>query len=179
MTARILLAALPTVLFAACAGAPAAKPAADDTPAVLQPAGGERELTTLTAKGVQIYECRTKKDAPGATEWVFVAPEAELFDHAGKPVGRHYGGPTWESADGSRLVGKVAAKVDAPEPGAIPWLLLTTQSVGTPGAFSKVSAIQRLNTEGGVAQPAAGCSAAALGKTERVGYLADYRLLSR
>ncbi|MED5620953.1 DUF3455 domain-containing protein [Ideonella sp. BN130291] len=179
MTARILVFTLPALLLAACAGGPPARPAADDTPAALKPASGEHALMTLAAKGVQIYECRARKDAPGATEWVFVAPEAELFDGAGKKVGTHYAGPSWESVDGSKLVGKVAARVDAPEPGAIPWLLLTTQSTGPHGTFSKVSAIQRLNTEGGVAPPAAGCTSASVGKTERVGYLADYRLLVR
>ena len=36
----------------------------------------------VPAKGVQIYECRAKKDASAGFEWVFVAPEAELFDAA-------------------------------------------------------------------------------------------------
>jgi hypothetical protein len=37
-----------------------------------------------TAKGVQIYECRAKKGDPAQFEWVFKAPEAELFDRDGK-----------------------------------------------------------------------------------------------
>ena len=36
------------------------------------------------ASGVQIYECRASKDNPARFEWVFVAPEAELFDSAGE-----------------------------------------------------------------------------------------------
>src|SRR4029077_18220659 len=50
------------------------------------------------AKGVQIYECRLKKDTTAQYEWVLRAPEADLFDGRGKRIGRHYGGPTWESS---------------------------------------------------------------------------------
>src|SRR5881392_1689344 len=32
------------------------------------------------AKGVQIYECRVKKDTTAQYEWVLRAPEADLFD---------------------------------------------------------------------------------------------------
>jgi Protein of unknown function (DUF3455) len=118
----------------------------------------------VPAKGVQIYECR-------ASEWVFVAPEAELFDTAGKKIGRHYAGPHWESVDGSRIVGIVKERTAAPAPGAIPWLLLGAKSVGREGAFSKVTSIQRVATAGGVA-PAGGCSQT--GIQARVGYTADY-----
>lgn len=176
---RLALALSAAALLAACA-TPAQPPASDDDiPAALRPGGGERLQAVLLAKGVQVYECRIKKDQPGAAEWVFVAPEAELFDAAGRKVGRHYAGPHWESGDGSKLLGKVAAKADAPEAGDIPWLLLATQSVGGAGAFSRVSAIQRVHTVGGVAPPAAGCTAAQAGRSERVGYQADYRLLAR
>ena len=166
------LALLAPVLLAACA-TPAPT---DDAPAPLRAAQGERLLTVLLAKGVQIYECRAKADKPGVAEWAFIGPEAELLDARGQRVGKHYGGPSWEAADGSKLVGTVKAKADAPEDGAIPWLLLSTKSVGAAGTFSAVSSIQRVNTVGGVAPPAAGCTSAALGKTERVGYTADYRL---
>jgi hypothetical protein len=133
-------------------------------------------LTVLLAKGVQIYQCRAKADQSGVAEWVFTGPEAELLDARGQRVGKHYGGPSWEAADGSKLLGSVKAKADAPEDGAIPWLLLGTRSAGPAGAFSSVTSIQRVNTVGGVAPPAASCTAASVGKTERVGYTADYRL---
>ena len=113
----------------------------------------------------------------GAVEWAFVAPDAELFDAQGARAGKHYAGPHWEARDGSKLVGAVAARADAPQAGAIPWLLLTTKSVGPAGAFSRTTYIQRVNTAGGMA-PATGCSADAIGKTVRVAYSADYRLLA-
>jgi hypothetical protein len=167
------LALIAPVLLATACATPAP---ADDVPPPLRAAQGERLLTVLLAKGVQIYECRAKADKPGVVEWAFIAPEAELLDARGQRVGKHYGGPSWESTDGSKLVGAVKARAEAPEDGAIPWLLLSTRSVGAAGAFSGVSSIQRVNTVGGVAPPAAACTTASLGKTERVGYTADYRL---
>jgi hypothetical protein len=46
------------------------------------------------ATGVQIYECNASKDVPTRFEWVFKAPEADLFDEAGNKIGKHYAGPT-------------------------------------------------------------------------------------
>jgi hypothetical protein len=46
---------------------------------------------------------------PRATDWAFVAPEAELFDAQRRPVGKHYAGPKWERADGSKVAGTVKA----------------------------------------------------------------------
>jgi hypothetical protein len=134
----------------------------------LKPGAKESLALVVPAKGVQIYECR-------ASQWVFVAPEAELFDAAGKTIGKHYAGPHWESADGSKVVGAVKQRADAPAPGAIPWLLLATKSVGSEGAFSKVTSIQRVATVGGVA-PAGSC--AQPGAQARVPYTADYYLFS-
>ena len=175
MDCKTLALVLPALL-AACASQPPAAASAP-VPDTLRPAAGEAVVTTLAARGVQIYECRVKKDNPNATEWAFVAPEAELFDANGKTVGKHYAGPHWESVDGSKIVGSVKARADAPAWGAIPWLLLGTKSVGPAGAFAKVTDVQRLNTAGGVA-PAEGCSGTTLGKTVRVPYTADYVLLA-
>ncbi len=58
---------------------------------------------TLDARGVQIYECRAVAGDPAKYEWAFKAPEADLFDAQGRKVGRHYAGPTWELADGSKV----------------------------------------------------------------------------
>jgi hypothetical protein len=133
-------------------------------------------LGTMAARGVQIYECRAKKDDPQAVEWAFVAPEADLFDPKGTLVGKHYAGPHWESLDGSKVVGSVKARADAPQAGTIPWLLLATKSVGPAGAFAGVTNIQRVNTAGGAAPSAESCTQASLGKRSRVNYTADYVL---
>ena len=141
-------------------------------PSQLAPAANEALAMIVPAKGVQIYECRPSKDG-ARYEWAFVAPEAELFDQHGKGIGSHGAGPHWQSSDGSRIMGKVTQRADAPVPGAIPWLLLATESAGAQGAFSRVSSIQRVNTVGGVA-PAAGCSRETAGRSARIGYSADY-----
>ena len=161
-------------LLAACAVRPA-----QPVPTSLQPPDAPSVLNTLAAKGVQIYECRPKKDQPDTAEWAFVAPEAELFDGQGRRVGKHYAGPSWEADDGSKLVGSVKAKADAANPDSIPWLLLSVRSVGAEGAFSKATYIQRINTLGGQPPSPAACTPARLGKIERIGYTADYRLLGR
>ena len=90
---------------------------------------------------------------------------------AGKKIGKHYAGPHWESLDGSKVVGAVKERADAPAAGSIPWLLLSAKSVGPEGAFSKVTSIQRVATQGGVA-PAGAC--AQPGAKARVPYAADY-----
>jgi hypothetical protein len=141
-------------------------------PSKLTPPANESLAMIVPAKGVQIYECRAGKQA-GQFEWAFVAPEADLFDAQGRVIGRHGAGPFWQSSDGSKIVGTVKERADAPAAGAIPWLLLATKSDGPAGAFSKVTSIQRVNTAGGVA-PATGCSAATAGTTARIAYTADY-----
>lgn len=144
-------------------------------PPALDPGAATRLLTTLSASGVQIYECRAGA-AGAAPAWAFVAPEAELFDDAQRRVGDHGAGPTWTLADGSRIVGSVRGRAAAPRPDAIPWLLLETRSTGTAGRLSAVHRVQRVHTEGGIA-PATGCDAQRIGTQVRVPYRADYRLL--
>lgn len=125
------------------------------------------------AAGVQIYECKASKDDPTRIEWIFKAPEAELFDNVGKKIGRDYAGPTWESNDGSKVVGEVRARYNGPDPNAIPWLLLSAKSNSGSGVFSHTQSIQRLYTAGGK-EPAEGCNQAQVGKEARVTYKAKY-----
>ena len=176
MTAKSSVSAL-AFLLAACASSQSVVPAVS-VPEALKPGANEATIAIVAARGVQIYECRAKSDQPGAYEWAFVAPEADLFDAQGRKIGRHYAGPDWESADGSRITGTVKARADAPQAGAIPWLLLATKSVGPQGAFSHVTSVQRVNTAGGVA-PSSGCAQAAVGTRARVPYTADYHLLAQ
>src|SRR5512135_3342710 len=70
----------------------------------------------VRANGVQIYECKASASDATRFEWVFKAPEAELFDSTGAKIGKHYAGPTWESNDGSKVVGEVQAKDNGPDP---------------------------------------------------------------
>jgi hypothetical protein len=167
------------ITFTALAAIGCASPNGASTPAVpaaLQPAG-EKLTHVVPATGVQVYECRARKDG-GGQEWAFVGPEADLLDRHGRRIGRHYGGPSWEALDGSKVVGSVRERADAPRAGAIPWLLLNARSTGAEGSFSKVTSIQRVNTTGGLA-PRDGCSATSLGQVARVSYTADYHFFAR
>lgn len=155
----------------ALAGCASALPA--NVPQQLQPEAADSHPLTLSAKGVQIYECRASKSAAAGYEWTFVAPGAELFDARGRVVARHGAGPIWQASDGSRIVGTVKQRADAPTPGAIPWLLLNARSVGPDGVFSGVTSVQRVNTAGGVA-PSTGCAHETAGTIARVDYTADY-----
>ena len=69
------------------------------------------------------------------------------------------------------------AGVDAPQAGAIQWLLLRMTSTTGVGEFSDVTFVQRLNTVGGVAL-ATGCDATTAGTDMPVGYSADYYFLT-
>lgn len=173
MKRKILLALIPLALAACSIQPPAVSARVPDN---LRPAESEAPLITLAARGVQIYECRVKKEDPLAMEWAFIAPEAELFDSHGNRVGRHFAGPSWLSTDGSKVVGSTKARADALQRGAIPWLLLATTSVGPDGAFAKVTSIQRINTKGGGAPALGDCTAASLGKQAQVPYTADYAM---
>jgi Protein of unknown function (DUF3455) len=168
MNYSTLLTAGAALLTAACASTQLVVPDA------IQPATNESLATTVGARGVQVYECRVRKDG-GGHEWAFVAPDADLLDAHGKAIGHHGAGPYWQAADGSRVVGTVKARADAPATGAIPWLLLTTKSSGSAGEFSNITSIQRVNTVGGIA-PATPCTAQLTGTPVRVPYTADYRL---
>ena len=97
-----------TPVIAACASPQAPSPAVG-VPDTLRPAANESLAMIVPAKGVQIYECRVKKDQAGY-EWAFVAPDADLFDARGNRIGRHYAGPHWEAADGSKVQAALTAR---------------------------------------------------------------------
>lgn len=141
-------------------------------PASLQVAPSQTLMLEAAATGVQIYTCAPAK-AGGAPEWTLKAPEANLYDAAGKKVATHYAGPTWEASDGSKVVGKMKASA-TPSPGAIAWLLLDVKSTEGTGVFSKITAVQRLATDAGKA-PDEGCTTTSLGTEVRMPYKAVYR----
>jgi len=143
---------------------------AQQIPTQIQPPSDTQLLLQVHAKGDQIYTC---KGDSGQFSWILKAPDAQLFDKGGKSFGKHFAGPSWEAADGSRVIGKTAANAPSPDTDSIPWLLLNVVSREGSGILSRSSAIQRLNTKGGKA-PASGCDAAHAGQELRVPYSADY-----
>lgn len=148
-----------------------------DVPGTLRVAQDQVLTAALHGTGVQIYECRAGAPDPKRFGWVLQAPAAELSDHSGKDVGRHYAGPTWEGYDGSKVVGDVVARDNGPNPGAIQWLLLRAKSNSGKGIFGRTQFIQRLHTIGGVT-PGAGCDADHADGRTRVAYSADYYFYS-
>lgn len=143
---------------------------APNVPADLRSPDGESQIAEAHAKGFQVYSC--KEDA-GTYKWTLKAPDAELFDKAGKKIGRHFAGPTWEWSDQSQVTGKMMASVPSPDADSIPWLLVNAVGHSGDGLFAKVLHIQRLNTKGGKA-PATGCDAAHAAQESRIAYTADY-----
>ena len=142
-----------------------------EVPEKLAAPASERVVLQLHATGSQNYVCRAGADQKFT--WVFEAPEAELFDSRSKVIGKHYAGPTWQHSDGSEVVGKVVARQDAPEPDAIPWLLLTAASHTGNGILTGVTTIQRIRTHGGQ-PPAGGCDDSHNGSKTKSQYSADY-----
>ncbi|HEY6252711.1 MAG TPA: DUF3455 domain-containing protein [Candidatus Angelobacter sp.] len=141
-----------------------------EVPDNLKAPAGEEIVLQAHATGSQIYVCQASADQKFS--WTLKAPEAKLTDANGKVVGTHYAGPTWKHTDGSEVAGKVVNRADAPEPGSIPWLLLTATTHSGTGALSGVTTIQRIHTKGG--QPPAGCDEAHRGNEIKVPYSADY-----
>jgi hypothetical protein len=132
-------------------------------PTTLVPLADQDLAFVLDAIGVQKYVCSS------AGAWVFVAPEADVY-RDNQTFIHHYGGPTWEWLDGSTVVG---ARVDGKtiDPTAIPWLLLRAVSHGAvQGKMTDITAIQRVDTVGGLA-PGGSCTA---GDTAEVPYTAKY-----
>ena len=137
-----------------------------NVPPELRVPDGYKRVLVSVGRGVQIYDC-----VDGA--WKFREPTAAIFDkRTDKVVAIHYVGPTWQSIrDGSKVVGAVKARRDAPNPQRdIPWLLLQATSHTGQGEFGEVHYIQRLDTVGGVA-PAGPCTT---GQTASVPYEATY-----
>jgi hypothetical protein len=142
-------------------------------PSALVVPDGNRLAFKLDAVGVQMYGCQLTTS--GSYAWVLSGPDANLYGRGGRLAGAHYAsptGPTWESLDGSAVIGSrlAAATVDT---NAIPWLLLQAISHSGDGRMSKVTYIQRLSTTGGKA-PASGCDADHVGSVANVDYTATY-----
>src|SRR5271167_4242667 len=76
---------------------------------------GQVLAITAHAVGVQIYACMAGDTDPSHYAWILKGPKATLRSAAGKVLGTHYAGPTWEGRDGSKVVGEVVEKAAAPD----------------------------------------------------------------
>lgn len=136
-----------------------------DLPPTLDVPAGNRIEFQAHGVGVQIY-----KWSAASSSWVFQAPSAVLFHGEGHVVGIHYAGPTWQSTDGSTVVGTKLGAVTV-DPTAIPWLLLEAKTTTGPGIFANVTFIQRIETKGGLAPATPGSID---GQLALVPYSAEY-----
>ncbi|QHW00129.1 DUF3455 domain-containing protein [Spirosoma endbachense] len=117
---------------------------------------GNGRVATYFAQGVQKYKAREKAGSnPITYEWVFVAPEAELYDATNTKAGTHFVGPSWQLTGVNALI--VGQAYDPPksaskDPNTIDWLLLKPKSgIAPTGIFQGVDYIQRIATTGGKA----------------------------
>jgi hypothetical protein len=168
MTAFMQLPVLVLLLFGTIPAQHFARP---DVPAKIAAPANEEVVLMAHASGSQIYVCQAGADQK--LSWTLKAPDAELFDGTGASIGRHFAGPTWKLNDGSEVTGKAAAREDAPEAGAIPWLLINVTGHSGSGTLTRVMTIQRVHTNGGQA-PATGCDDSHTGAESKAAYTADY-----
>ena len=116
------------------------------------------EVARRLGAGVQVYDYD-----PAAGTFTFREPQADLYDldtvtqRGTHSIGPEPGTVQWADADGSRVVAKVRARVDAPPPADpardVQWLQVEAiQNFGT-GIFSDVTVIQRVLTDGGQVPP--------------------------
>ena len=171
----ILTALSAALLLAACAATPAGAPmfSQEGLPDAVKVPAGHRVALETVGVGEITYECRTKANAAGAFEWVFVGPKADLKGRGGNKLGTYFGPPaTWAANDGSAVTGTQVAVAPA-SAGSIPLQLVKANPATGMGAMSSVAYIQRVATRGGVA-PSALCDGTGVGRKEVVTYQADY-----
>jgi hypothetical protein len=132
-------------------------------------------VAAFAAEGTQIYTCTASTTTPTTYAWSAASvPSARLYDSDCALAVTHYAGPHWKANDGSIILGTKVRGVASATAGSIQQLLLSTvPDGGNTGLLSPVTAVQRLNTVGGVA-PATGCDAAHVSGTVAVPYTAEY-----
>ena len=141
--------------------------------------GGNTRVATFFANGVQKYKAQ---EVPGSNpvtyQWVFVAPQADLYDNTNKKVGTHSAGPTWQLSATDSIYGQALnPPKTAPSSDGIDWLLLVPKTGKEPtGVFANVSYVQRVATKGGKAPSSPPVSATDIAD---VPYTAIYRFSKR
>ena len=138
---------------------------------------GNTRVATYYAVGVQKYKARIKAGSnPVEYEWVFVEPQADLYDITNSKVGTHGAGPFWEISPSDSIFAQhfsPARTAPSPDAESIDWLLLMPKNGTTPtGIFTEVDYIQRIATKGGKAPLA---PPASITETAEVKYKTVYR----
>jgi hypothetical protein len=160
-------------------------------PADIAVADGYSPFLRGHAVGTQNYIC-APASTPSGRDWLFIGPQATLFDDDGKQIMTHFQSrnpdaagaiqATWQHSRDTSAVWatKFSGSLDPNfvAPGAIEWLRLDVSgSEFGPAAGDKLERaafIQRINTIGGVKPASAECTAAAINTRRLVPYQADY-----
>jgi hypothetical protein len=173
-SSRLLVASIVAAVAAwPLAQAADAGPTAPVVPTDIAVADGNKLFLVGHAVGVQIYSCNATATGFG---WGPATPRADLYDDSGKVIVKHFGGPSWQAKDGSKVVGKRDTQVSM-DATAIPWLRLSaaSTSAGPNGdRLAHTTFIQRIATTGGLAPAAAECNAETAGDIVEIPYTADY-----
>ena len=175
ITRLLVPATILTVLAFGLPGLAQAGPSEPPVPAKIVVPEGHKLFLVGHAVGVQIHECIA---APTGPRWRFVGPRADLYGGNGNLLATHFGGPSWQTKDGS----KITATLDGTgtvtvDPTAIPWLRLrvTSETAGADGdRLVGTTFIQRINTIGGLAPAPEACGPATVGLVAEIPYTADY-----
>jgi hypothetical protein len=152
---------------------------------------GSKPFMRGHAVGTQNYIC-APAPTPSGVDWLFIGPQATLFNDAGEQIVTHFHSmnpykgdviqATWQHSRDTSAVWakryKGSTDSNYVSPDAIEWLLLdaTGQQVGPTGGdkLAATTWIQRVNTVGGVKPPSSECTASTLNTRKLVPYQADY-----
>jgi hypothetical protein len=160
-------------------------------PAGLEVTGPYTPYLKAHAIGTQNYICAPAATASGY-DWLFIGPQATLFDDNGGQSVTHFHSKNADQADAIQATWQHSRDSSAVwatrhsgstdplyvAPGAIEWLRLdaTGHAYGPNGGdkLARAAFIQRVNTIGGAKPPSSQCSASTLNTRRLVSYEADY-----
>jgi hypothetical protein len=166
-----LLIAIAVAITALAAQVAQAAPDEPSVPTKIAVPEGNKLFLVGHAVGVQIYTCTA---STAGLAWSSATPRADLYDDNGRVIIKHFGGPSWQAKDGSKVIGSRVDGVMVDDT-AIPWLLLHADKTfsGADGdRLTGTTYIQRIATTGGLTPPAADCTTA--GSVVEKPYTADY-----
>lgn len=165
------------LLVLAAAPAAVAIPEPGGLSAVLRASAEEEAAFRLTADGVLVYQCQAMAVDPSSYTWLFVAPDATLYEDT-RSIGILQTPNLWESLSDRSSVSGTARTTQPAGAGNLPWVLYRAQPLAASGMFAGVTSIQRVNTSGGTAPPG-GCGEDSEGEEARVPFTADFYFYKR
>ena len=126
----------------------------------------------LTARGAEVYRCSPIDTASGGYGWFVTVPDAILYDGA-RQAARLASSNHFEAVGDRSSLSTVPIRLQAAGAGNMPWELAAASAEGESGLFVGVTAVQRVNTNGGAA-PSSTCDETHSGDEARVDFSADY-----